>query len=272
MEIIGKKVLSNKQLPKLSDASRIKAKPTQRIKTRDALPKIAVDKHRPRSKVLNVSPPVVTAILEEKLDPARENRVELPIHEKAKLLLASPAMENSNCCGKVFIRFNHYNKPFPIHNGVLLWKSVDDEYSFSFVYKGAYRRDLIHIGNPSSNINIISRPVIATTSDDKGNETKSYIQRDSAGDYFLGLENDQQYLVEIEEDPIAGVGAEGLRLTNKPLLLSQRNASATGIESENVAMKSLTMELKAMTASSLQGQEARDIIERRDLEDILYNK
>ena len=36
--------------------------------------------------------------------------------------------------GEVRVKYNHYNKAFPIVNGALSWETIDDQYSFSFVF------------------------------------------------------------------------------------------------------------------------------------------
>ena len=123
---------------------------------------------------------------------------ELSVTEQAKALLSAPA-EGGTCCGNIRIKFNHYNKEFPIHNGVLDWKFVDEVYSFSFVYRGNYRRDLIAM-NVDANEQLTKKAL-----------------RDDIGDYFLGLSTGINYRVDIEEDPVAGIGAEGLCLRQGPI-------------------------------------------------------
>jgi hypothetical protein len=46
--------------------------------------------------------------------------------------------------GEVVVRYNHYNKAFPIAGGRLSWADVDDEYALSFVFKGAFGKRLVH--------------------------------------------------------------------------------------------------------------------------------
>ena len=40
--------------------------------------------------------------------------------------------------GEVRVKYNHYNKPFPIIDGALTWGAVDDQFSFSFVFQGNF--------------------------------------------------------------------------------------------------------------------------------------
>lgn len=118
-------------------------------------------------------------------------------------------------------------------------------YAFSFVYRGNYRRDIYTYGDVDS---------------------RQRMARDESGHYFIDLTTSNAYIVEVEEG-IEGIGAEGLRIRNEPLRLHQ---SSDTIKSGNTAMQHLTKELKAMDVTKLGGNEARDILERRDLEDILF--
>ena len=56
------------------------------------------------------------------------------VRQQALRLLSLPPLPDQ--CGKGTVKFNHYNKAFPIHNSVMQWVDVDEEYSFSFVFKG----------------------------------------------------------------------------------------------------------------------------------------
>lgn len=179
---------------------------------------------------------------------------QLTLTEQALVLLSKDA-EGDDSCGTVRIKFNHYNKEFPIYNGVLVWKHVDDVYSFSFVYRGNYRRDLI----------VLDANRVASDYSTRGNITAL---RDDLGNYFLGLSIDKSYQVDIEEDPIAGIGAEGLRIRDGPL---KSQSSREHIRSGNTAFNDLTTELKAIKVENLSSQEAKDLIERRDVEDILFS-
>lgn len=40
------------------------------------------------------------------------------------------------------VKYNHYNKPFPITDGALTWGAVDDQFSFSFVFQGNFHLNL----------------------------------------------------------------------------------------------------------------------------------
>lgn len=115
-----------------------------------------------------------------KLDDKRR----LPIVEEAQLLLGVPSDDALGHTGQVRVKFNHYNKLFAVHNGVLRWCLIDDEYCLSFVYKGNFRRDL----------HIIPLPEIQPES--KINKQQSFVSkldwpraiRDEMGIYFLSID------------------------------------------------------------------------------------
>lgn len=207
----------------------------------------------------------------------------LTVRQQALQLLALPPQHSpsiseseSSSCGHVKVKFNHYNKPFPIHNGVLKWEDVDAEYCFSFVYRGSYSRDIFVFSLPSS----------SSSSSSSTSSTGPPLVKDEAGDFFLGLSTACNYMVVVEEDPNFGIGAEGLRISDKPLTTSSLAAVSTcssatstkgtkgctaAVNSGNAATKLLTNELLSMDAMALQSQAAKDIIERRDIEDVLFS-
>ena len=175
---------------------------------------------------------------------------------QAEAALAAPANPNETT-GEVRLRFNHYNKAFHIHNSVLKWSDVDAEYCFSFVYRGNYKRYLVNAQLSANGVTIEARLT------QEGN--KSYATIDESCQYFLGLRDGEQYLVVVEEDPRAGIGAEGLRLSSQPL--STHNQ--TPIHSGNRAVSLITSELKGLKVSDLQSEHAKDLRERRDVEDLV---
>ena len=146
--------------------------------------------------------------------------------------------------GKVSIKFNHYNKSFPIFNGVLKWEDVDHEYAFSFVYKGKYFRKISDISSGMM------------------------IQADADGDYFINLVDGQALIVQVEEGE-EGIGAEGIRLKEGPLKLA--TSGLDDVKRANKQVDNLTKELLNMDVSNLQSDEAKRIREERDIEDILFS-
>ncbi|CAK4672534.1 unnamed protein product [Aphanomyces euteiches] len=93
------------------------------------------------------------------------------------------------------------------------------------------------------------------------------MRRDASGDYFVDLITSQSYEVLVEEDPIAGVGAEGLRTTDKPLFASSRTPM---LASGNAATRQLTQDLLDLPPDQLGSTVAMDIIARRDIEDVMF--
>lgn len=187
------------------------------------------------------------------------------ILEQVKLRLMQEPIAQE--CGLVRIRFNHYNKSFPIHNSVLQWADVDNEYCISFVYRGNFQRNLLFISGNDTNKVIID-------------QSKYAVADGSISNYYIHLCNNDEYRLEVIEDPIAGIGIEGgiastntagLRSADLKSISSQNSRQISKLKSGNHAMDQLTMELKSISVQELDGEHAKDLIERRDLEDILYS-
>lgn len=87
----------------------------------------------------------------------------------------SDAITPADATGEVVVRYNHYNKSFPIVAGVLKWEDVDEEYALSFVFKGNFQR------------------IVAEAS------TGQPMVQD--GDLYRGLSLGTEYRIEIIEDP-----------------------------------------------------------------------
>eukprot|EP01036_Dinobryon_divergens_P030644 gene30644-39918_t len=75
----------------------------------------------------------------------------------------------------------------------------------------------------------------------------------NGGLYFIDLLNDDHFILHLEEDPVAGIGG------------------GCSLKHGNRAVSLLTSDLKAIKPSDLNSAEAKDLLERRDLEDILYS-
>ena len=199
--------------------SRLKATGNSKNKQNKRLPKSAPD---PRPKALTVA-------------------------EDAAARLAKSPAENES--GKVLIKFNHYNKAFPVHNSVVKWADVDAEYALSFVYRGDFRRDLFE----TQKVMDWNKRVFA--------------RRDDAGSFFL-VKLGQNYTLDVEEDPVAGIGAEGLRLNDKPLRAKHAMMSTNP---SKLVVKDITEELKSLDPAKLSTEAAKLLLEQRDVEDILYS-
>ena len=178
------------------------------------------------------------------------------LSEKAQEYLSLPPSDTLGN-GSINVRFNHYNKPFPVYNSVLKWADIDEEYACSFVYKGKYRRD-IYLDSP-----------------DKVHANRTLLTRDVAGDYFfvdasiVAATEPLPYKLELEEDPEAGVGAEGLRLREGPINFT---SGAGELRSGNRQVDLITQDLKDLhVKGELQSEEAKMAMEARDVEDILFS-
>ena len=118
-------------------------------------------------------------------------------------------------------------------------------------------------------------------------DNRIYCERDEKSEFFYiaaegkddttttTTNSSREYQLYLEEDSEAGVGIEGL--TNRhgsgklDLTSNNHNANANAITSGNTQTEILTKQLKQMNIKDLSSQEAKDMIERRDLEDILYS-
>ena len=189
--------------------------------------------------------------------------------ELAKLELAKPRDERRS--GKVVCRFNHYRKEFPVFNGVLQWKDIDEEYAFSFVYKGDYSKEIQYLEQsaiaPAASDATATGFVTATGTTTTDGLPGTYVPKCISSEYFLGITPGQHYQVVVEEG-IEGIGAEGLRI-NKGPLVSYVNEDQP--KAGNAAVKELTNDLLKMNVSDLHSEEAKRIREARDLEDVLFS-
>ncbi|KAJ3318498.1 hypothetical protein HDV06_000431 [Boothiomyces sp. JEL0866] len=138
--------------------------------------------------------------------------------------------------GNVFVRFNHYNQPFPIKNGALDGNLVDDKYAFSFVHKGSFQ--------------LILR-------DDQGNEMKQPSRFN-----YSELEDGKSYTIQVVPDP----EIESKRQYGTGVKLNEA-------KKQNNKVDLITKELKAMTIDQLmeKGERYKELIEARELEACLYS-
>lgn len=234
----------------------IKARPPPRIIGQPE------NKKQIRPRMVAKSKAVSLSISKRKLPPIKQEK-KLTVTEIAlQHLIISPCIK-----GTINIKFNHYNKQFPIINGVLKWRDVDEEYAFSFVYRGDYIRDLIRKDS-----------IISIDKEDEKKKyqkeveepkEKNYVRRDKLGDFFIELHDGEELILEIEADPIAGIGADGLRITHGPLVAS--NIGKKSFASGNKAVNDITDQLKNMDVKNLNSEEAKLLKEQRDIEDILYS-
>ena len=207
--------------------------------------KTAVSKNVPPKVAKLPEPPVIKTIREKALEQLA--------------LEAEPQRSGQVCC-----RWNHYRKCFSAHNGVVKFSDIDAEYSFSFVYRGNFTRKLKLDG-----------------ADDE--DASAYVPGD--GDFFIEVCPTRTYRLVVIEDPVAGVGAEGLRLKDGPIFGSKDTGPIFGSKDtgpifgskdtesppkQSKAVDLLTKELLKMDVSDLHSAEAKAIREARDVEDVLF--
>ena len=194
-------------------------------------------------------PPTKIAVLKKGNLPASPAKLTQPtvktIREKAMELLALEADPQRS--GQVCCRWNHYRKCFPAHNGVVKFSDIDAEYSFSFVYRGNFTRKLKADG-----------------ADD--DDASAYVPGD--GEFFIEVCPTRTYRLVVIEDPVAGVGAEGLRLKEGPIFGLKDTESAP---KQSKTVELLTKELLKMDVSDLHSAQAKAIREARDVEDVLFS-
>jgi hypothetical protein len=88
--------------------------------------------------------------------------------------------------------------------------------------------------------------------------------------------------VRVEEDPEAGIGAEGLRIRDEPITaaklsssssatISEKGGAGNALRSGNAAVSEITSELLKMDVKDLHSEEARRLREARDIEDVLFS-
>jgi hypothetical protein len=147
----------------------------------------AISKKPGKKSVASASTNKAVPVIAKSPSDVKSAAKEKSLSARAIRLLAEPSSSSENT-GKVPVKFNHYNKRFPIHNGVLKWKDIDEEYAFSFVYKGNYSRRLFLI--PEA----LRSPYKATTDD------LIEVERDENGEYFLNLISAGEYVVQVNDN------------------------------------------------------------------------
>lgn len=179
----------------------------------------------------------------------------LSVREIAEKELSSKIDEQRSGTAKVL--FNHYKDSFTVTNGVLVFKDVESQYHFDFIYAGAYFRDLWHIPNPDPHGRV----------GDIHNSLGDKAERDDKGEYFIGIKPNHVYKVVVAENS-DGLKETGLRINEGALQLSGDTKKCDIKESRVV--KEITEELLSMDVTALHSEQANKLREARDIEDILY--
>ena len=158
--------------------------------------------------------------------------------------------------GSVIIRYNHYKESFPIVDGVLEAKLVDEAYALSFVFKGRCKVHLAHFEDEEMAALPESTPDGVFGKDEEDGRTL-------AGQWMT-LEDGKAYRLVLEEDPL--MAEEDAAAGNKPFKIEQSNVQ------EKSGVSRITAELRAMSTEEIQSGSERykALLEQRDLEDCLY--
>jgi hypothetical protein len=162
--------------------------------------------------------------------------------EPEPVVIEEPPMEPVK--GLVTVKYNHYKEKFPIIDGVLQEADIDEQYYFSGVFKGNYQ--------------LLIRQ-------EKDTSRKYFPKPPDGSKAWLGLEDGGIYIVEIEEDN----EAEAERRKNaKPIEFYKPEEKIK----KNGRIDGLTNQLKGMSIKELEEKDDKykELIEARDLEDILY--
>ena len=162
--------------------------------------------------------------------------------EPEPVVIEEPPMEPVK--GLVTVKYNHYKEKFPIVDGVLQEADIDEQYYFSGVFKGNYQ--------------LLIRQ-------EKDISRKYFPKLPDGSKAWMGLEDGGIYIVEIEEDN----EAEAERRKNaKPIEFYKPEEKMK----KNGRIDGLTNQLKGMSIKELEekGDKYKELIEARDLEDILY--
>jgi hypothetical protein len=80
----------------------------------------------------------------------------------------------------VVVKYSHYKEKFPIEDGILKEKTIDDQYCLSYVFKG--------------NFNFLLRM--------ENDPDRKYLPKLSIGGAWYGVEDGKTYILEVDEDPV----------------------------------------------------------------------
>lgn len=211
----------------------------------------------------------------------------LSILQIAQERLAAPAEKNDSC-GEVMVRFNHYRKKFPIYNGVLKWEDVDNEYAISFAYAGSYRRELLCLPAEAINENYYKEIALLRAQQHQSNTPNTANPiicaiHDDEYKYFINMKTNEVYMLQVQEDESHSSAAENSQ-NRAALQASQLSSLSRGANlvpsnskekcsmAPNNQFKLITEELKGLAVKNqLDTATAKDLLERRDLEDVLFS-
>lgn len=165
-----------------------------------------------------------------------EKKEEEKVPEEVPPVVEEPVPEvKEPVVGESIIRYNHYKKPFKHVDGCIKWEDIDEQYAFSFAFKGEYNLKLR-----------------------KEKEPDLYLRCENK--CFYDLEVGQIYLIEVEEDDVA---ESKIQKTTYKAVKTETKKKTTGADL-------LTQDLKNMTTEELtaQGSKYKEALEARELEEM----
>lgn len=162
---------------------------------------------------------------------------------------AAPEPPKEPVHGSVVIRYNHYKESFPTVDGALNATVVDEKYYLSY----AFKKCKLHL---------------STKQWEHGEDDECQLVPEKPAGTFQTLIDGETYWVVVEEDAEAKAESEKRQTSFKA-----SDLTPVELKGQNNASKDLTKQLKSMTTEQLKakGADYKQMIEARDLEDILYS-
>lgn len=144
---------------------------------------------------------------------------------------------------EVVARYNHYKDKFPCTNGVLRFALPNEKYCFGLVFKGNYQPVLR---------NFKSRDILEPLTTGKADE------------FSWQVAENEVYEIQIQEDEEEESKYERhvYRAPEKPKACPMK---------KNQRAEELTQQMKDMGVEELGTEKHRQLLEQRDLEDILFS-
>ena len=175
--------------------------------------------------------------------------------------------------GKVRVQYSHYDKQFPIKDGLLKWEDIDDEYCISFAFKGDWAVSLSTKWPDGSQTFIYPDGGVLTRDTDEDSFTgtfKGLLLEEGEGEEV----RQRVYQLHVEEDPKL---ARAEMKRQKEAFEARKGAAGPlagggsndhSILGPSMAQSRLTAELKSMSADELAegGERYKQLLEARELE------
>ena len=141
--------------------------------------------------------------------------------------------------GKIRVKYSIYDNEYETTDGAVTMEALDDELAISFAFPGEFRATLRRADGAA----VVEGAGVglATT--------------------FRGCDDGAAYVLEVEEDPARAVDGVAYKAP----------AASTGDVSRRTASAhAVTAELRALAPDQLQGAKYEQLLEARDVEDVLF--